>query len=173
MATTTVVAGVVAMILAEAAFWIWWLVDEDIEQARARGSQGSTLIDTRCGPIEVPQAGAGVPLLVVHGSGGGHDFGTAFAESLAQHGVRVIAMSRFGYLRTPMPADASAAAQADSAAPVLAWVENTMLRTLGSDFLYWAAIQVARKQVTQPVPGTPAAVDWKETVEISVGVLQS
>ena len=29
-------------------------------------------------------------------------------------GVRVIAMSRFGYLRTPMPADASAAAQADA-----------------------------------------------------------
>jgi 2-hydroxy-6-oxonona-2,4-dienedioate hydrolase len=38
----------------------------------------------------------------------------AFAGALADHGVRVIAMSRFGYLRTPMPADASAAAQADA-----------------------------------------------------------
>ena len=26
------------------------------------------LVDTRCGPLEVQQAGAGVPLLVVHGS---------------------------------------------------------------------------------------------------------
>jgi pimeloyl-ACP methyl ester carboxylesterase len=38
----------------------------------------------------------------------------AFAGALADHGIRVIAMSRFGYLRTPMPADASAAAQADA-----------------------------------------------------------
>jgi pimeloyl-ACP methyl ester carboxylesterase len=38
----------------------------------------------------------------------------AFAHPLTNHGVRVIAMSRFGYLRTPMPADASAAAQADA-----------------------------------------------------------
>lgn len=55
------------------------------------------LLPTRCGPIEYQEAGAGVPLLVVHGSGGGHDQGMAFAGTLDQHGVRVIAMSRFGY----------------------------------------------------------------------------
>jgi len=38
----------------------------------------------------------------------------AFARALTERGIRVIAMSRFGYLRTPMPADASAAAQADA-----------------------------------------------------------
>jgi hypothetical protein len=31
-----------------------------------------------------------------------------FARPLAQRGIRVIAMSRFGYLRTPLPADAAA-----------------------------------------------------------------
>ena len=72
------------------------------------------LMQTRCGPIEYQEAGAGVPMLAVHGSGGGHDQGMAFAGPLARHGVRVIAMSRFGYLRTPMPADASAAAQAQA-----------------------------------------------------------
>jgi 2-hydroxy-6-oxonona-2,4-dienedioate hydrolase len=72
------------------------------------------LIDTRCGPIEYQEAGAGVPLLAVHGSGGGYDQGMAFAAPLAKRGIRAIAMSRFGYLRTPMPADASAAAQADA-----------------------------------------------------------
>ena len=55
-----------------------------------------------------------MPLLAVHGSGGGHDQGMAFAAGLASQGIRVIAMSRFGYLRTPMPIDASAAAQADA-----------------------------------------------------------
>lgn len=116
-AGTTVVAGVVAMVLVAAGSWISWHFDDDMQRARARSVQGSTVMDTRCGPIEVQQAGAGVPLLVIHGSGGGHDQGMAFAGSLARHGIRVIAMSRFGYLRTPMPAggaDASAAAQADA-----------------------------------------------------------
>ena len=38
-----------------------------------------------------------------YGSGGGHDQGMAWAKPLAQQGVRVIAVSRFGYLRTPRP----------------------------------------------------------------------
>ena len=49
------------------------------------------------------------PLLVVHGSGGGYDHGMAFAGALAQQCICVVAMSRFGYLSTPMPADASQA----------------------------------------------------------------
>ena len=93
---------------------IWWRFDNDMKLARARAAQGSVLIATRCGLIEYQEAGAGVPLLAVHGSGGGHDQGMAFAGALAQQGIRVIAMSRFGYLRTPMPADGSAAVQADT-----------------------------------------------------------
>jgi pimeloyl-ACP methyl ester carboxylesterase len=38
---------------------------------------------------------------------------------LAERGFTVIAMSRFGYLRTPMPSDASPAAQADAHACLL------------------------------------------------------
>jgi 2-hydroxy-6-oxonona-2,4-dienedioate hydrolase len=189
---------------------IGWRFNRDLALATARAAQGGVLLRTRCGPIEYQEAGTGVPLLVVHGSGGGHDQGMAFAGALARQGVRVIAMSRFGYLRTPMPADASAAAQADahvclldalgigraavmggsagapsslqmalrhpdrvtalillvpltykpptlsdSAAPMPAWVENTMMRLLGSDFLFWAAIHVARKQVIKAVLATP------------------
>ena len=206
----TVVAGVGAVVLAVVVLAIWWRFDDDIQRARARSAQGSTVIDTRCGPIEMQQVGAGVPLLVVHGSGGGHDQGIALAGSLAQHGIRVIAMSRFGYLRMPMPADASTAAQADahvclldalgirraavmggsagapsalqmalrhpdrvsalillvpitykpptranSAAPMPAWVEKTMMRMLGSDFLFWAATHLAREQVIKLVLATP------------------
>ena len=88
--------------------------DDDMQRAFAHARQGSVLVQTRCGPIEYQEVGTGVPLLAVHGSGGGHDQGMAFAAGLAPHGIRVIAMSRFGYLRTPMPADASAAAQADA-----------------------------------------------------------
>jgi hypothetical protein len=54
-----------------------------------------------------------LPVLVVHGAGGGFDQGLHFGAPLAAKGFQVIAMSRFGYLRTPLPAEASAAAQAD------------------------------------------------------------
>jgi len=43
----------------------------------------------------------------------------AVADELAQSGFRAVAMSRFGYLRTPLPADASPAAQADAHACLL------------------------------------------------------
>ena len=108
------VSGVIFTVVLSAALLIWWRFDQDIKLATARAAQGSVLIATRCGPIEYQEAGTGVPLLMVHGSGGGHDQGMAFAGGLAQHGIRVIAMSRFGYLRTPMPPDASPAAQADA-----------------------------------------------------------
>lgn len=104
----------VGLSLLIAALLIGWRFDQDIQLAAARAAQGSVLVQTRCGPIEYQERGSGVPLLMVHGSGGGHDQGMAFAGGLAQQGIRVIAMSRFGYLRTPMPLDASPAAQADA-----------------------------------------------------------
>jgi pimeloyl-ACP methyl ester carboxylesterase len=103
-----------AVALAAAAFTVRSRFEHDLALAAARAAQNSEVIHTRCGPIEVQQAGEGLPLLMVHGSGGGHDQGMAWARPLVQQGVRVIAMSRFGYLRTPRPADASPEAQADA-----------------------------------------------------------
>jgi 2-hydroxy-6-oxonona-2,4-dienedioate hydrolase len=88
--------------------------ERDLSKARAQAAQGSQLLSTACGPIEVQQAGQGKALLVVHGSGGGHDQGMTWARPLVQHGLQVIAVSRFGYLRTPRPANASPQAQADA-----------------------------------------------------------
>ena len=87
--------------------------------ARARLAGASELVPTACGPIEYTAVGTGSPILIVHGAGGGFDQGLAIGAPLAAHGHRVIAMSRFGYLRTPLPADASAAAQADAHASLL------------------------------------------------------
>ena len=204
------VSAVLAMILLVAVFLIWWRFGHDMQLATARAAQGSVLVATRCGPIEYQEAGTGVPLLLVHGSGGGHDQGMAFAGGLAQRGIRVIAMSRFGYLRTPMPADASPAAQADahvclldalgirqaavlggsaggpsamqmairhpdrvtalvllvplaykpdaladSAKPLTPWAEKLLMQLIGSDFLFWAGLHVARDQVIRYVLATP------------------
>ena len=90
-----------------------------IERERARVSVDSRMASTRCGPIEYAEAGAGPPVLVVHGAGGGFDQALDLGGGLARAGFRVIAPSRFGYLRTPLPADASAAAQADAHACLL------------------------------------------------------
>lgn len=91
----------------------------DLDRAYARISTGSRVVATACGPIEYAIAGRGPPVLAVHGAGGGFDQGTLLGEALAHRGFRIIAMSRFGYLRTPLPADASASAQADAHACLL------------------------------------------------------
>lgn len=91
----------------------------DFTRAAERAARHSTVLATRCGPIEVQQAGEGLPLLVIHGAGGGHDQGMDFARPLVAHGIRVIAVSRFGYLRTPRPSDALPETQADAHACVL------------------------------------------------------
>jgi pimeloyl-ACP methyl ester carboxylesterase len=91
----------------------------NLERAHERISTGSRIAASRCGPIEYAEAGEGPPVLVVHGAGGGFDQGLELGEGLARAGFRVIAPSRFGYLRTPLPADASAEAQADAHACLL------------------------------------------------------
>lgn len=91
----------------------------DVREARERISAGSEIAQTSCGPIEYAAAGEGAPVLVVHGAGGGYDQLLEFGKVLVDSGFRIVAMSRFGYLRTPLPGDASASAQADAHACLL------------------------------------------------------
>ena len=53
--------------------------------------------------MEYAQIGTGEPILVVHGAAGGFDQALDMAGPLAEHGYRLIAPSRFGYLRSGMP----------------------------------------------------------------------
>ncbi len=201
-------------LIAVALIGVGWAVDarfkRDLAAATTRATQGGVLIDTRCGPIEYEEAGQGTPLLMIHGSGGGHDQGMHFARPFTRHGIRVIAVSRFGYLRTPRPADASAQAQADahvclldalgiakaavmggsagapsamqtairhpdrvsalvlmvplaykpttvahSAPPMSDAMDAMLMRLLGSDFVFWSALHLARTQVIRYVLATP------------------
>lgn len=79
----------------------------------------SRMTDTRHGPMEYAIRGEGPPFLMLHGTGGGFDQGLLFADRMVEAGFRVIAPSRFGYLRTPMPATAGAAAEAEAIADLL------------------------------------------------------
>lgn len=129
--------------IASGAGLVGWQFRADITAARLRVSTGSTVIDTPCGAIEYQEAGTGVPLLAVHGSGGGFDQGMAFAAPLATKGVRAIAMSRFGYLRTPMPGDASAAAQADAFVCLLDALDIDTAAVMGGSAGALSALQMA------------------------------
>lgn len=91
----------------------------DLALAVARVSQGSAIARTACGPIEYASYGDGQPVLLVHGAGGGFDQLLDTAWELAASGFRAVTMSRFGYLRTPLPDDASPQAQADAHAALL------------------------------------------------------
>ena len=79
----------------------------------------SRMVATRFGSMEVAEAGSGPPFLMIHGTGGGFDQGLMFASRLAAAGYRIIAPSRFGYLRSPMPDDPSPEHQADAFADLL------------------------------------------------------
>lgn len=113
------VATLVVLALLGSSLPIYLSYRHDLRLARERIAVGSRIAETPCGPIEYAIAGNGPPVMVVHGAGGGFDQGMALGEALASRGFRAVAMSRFGYLRTPLPVDASAAAQADAHACLL------------------------------------------------------
>jgi pimeloyl-ACP methyl ester carboxylesterase len=114
-----ILLAVVALAMGAFAAWKYPAFRRDIEDARARLEGASRIVQTASGPIEYAEVGSGPVVLVVHGSGGGFDQGLLLAEGLAERGFRVVAMSRFAYLRTPAPADTSAAAQADAHAALM------------------------------------------------------
>jgi 2-hydroxy-6-oxonona-2,4-dienedioate hydrolase len=91
----------------------------DIATERHRATHGSILIETSHGPIEYSTLGQGSPILVIHGTGGGWDQGIYAARGVVPYGFRLIAPSRFGYLRTPLPADPSPQHEADAWAALL------------------------------------------------------
>ena len=91
----------------------------DLNAARAAASSGSAMLATACGHIEYAIGGTGSPVLSIHGTGGGFDQGLFIARGLEERGFQVIAPSRYGYLRTPMPQHPTAVREADMFACLL------------------------------------------------------
>lgn len=83
--------------------------------------EGSEVAQTAAGPVEYAAAGEGPAMLVAHGIGGGYDQGMLALRVGGEMPFRLVAVSRFGYLRTPMPRDGDAGpeAQADAYAALL------------------------------------------------------
>ncbi len=81
--------------------------------ADARLARRSSVLETSAGALDHAVAGHGPPLMMIHGTGGGFDQGLLFAHGLRESGFQIVAPSRFGYLDSAFPDDASPAHQAD------------------------------------------------------------
>ncbi len=93
-----ILAGLLAAVAVLAAAFL-----VDIRRAYARIANTSSLVESPLGVIEfkrAKRAGSGLPVLVVHGSGGGFDQGELVAQAVLGEGFDWIAPSRFGYLRS-------------------------------------------------------------------------
>ena len=142
----------------------------DITDARARVARSSMAI-TPCGRIEYSVTGDGAPVLVIHGAGGGFDQGEALGAPLAASGFRVIAPSRFGYLRTSVPHEASAEAQADAHACLLDALGYRRVAVMGASAGAPSALQLAIRhpeRVSALVLMVPAAYAPRPDREASV-----
>ena len=79
----------------------------------------AALVSTRLGPVELASHGDGAPALYLHGAMGGHDQSWLLARTLGRPGDRHLALSRPGYLGTPLRSGYSFEAQADLYASLL------------------------------------------------------
>ena len=80
---------------------------------------------------------------MIHGTGGGFDQGLLFSKEIIRNGVRVIAPSRFGYLRSSWPNDSSSERQADAFVDLLDHLKLDKVVVAGGSAGAVSAVQFA------------------------------
>jgi len=115
----------------------------EMARQRARIGAGSEVFQSRFGTMEFAVAGNGQPAIMIHGTGGGFDQGLTISAPLAAAGRRIIAPSRFGYLRTAFPTDPSSENQADAIVGMMDHLGIDRAPILGGSAGALSAIQVA------------------------------
>ncbi|MEO1252773.1 MAG: alpha/beta fold hydrolase [Pseudomonadota bacterium] len=120
--------------------------------------------------IEYAVEGAGPPVLVIHGAGGGFDQGLLIGRELTGDGFQIIAVSRFGYLGSDLPDDASTPAQADAFAALLEELSLSRVHVLAFSGGAPPALQFAERYpdrlvsmaILSPAPFTPFGPDVED-----------
>lgn len=166
--------GIVLATLLAAGAYGHWSFARSRDAALRRIADRSVLIDTDFGALEYAEAGTGTPILMIHGTGGGFDQGLAFGQALMERGHRVIAPSRFGYLRSAFPNDPSAANQAEALVALLDHLGLERLAVVGGSA---GALPAAAFALRHPnrcsalILAVPAAnVSGRDPVEMSQAV---
>ena len=122
----------------------------EMRRARDRvAAAPSKTLTTRWGSVEFVDEGNGVPVFVSHGVLGGHDNIRDLTDLWIGHNYRAIGPSRFGYLGSTMPDNASPAGQADCYAALLDHLDLARVVALGLSAGGPAAIQLALRHPTR------------------------
>lgn len=165
--TALVVAGAASVL-------VFLAYNHELSQARAGATRRAQIANSTAGPIEYAETGAGIPLLSIHGAGGGFDQGLANVADLVGDGFRVIAPSRFGYLGAPVPSDTSSAAQADAHAALLTELKVDKAIVVGVSAGARSAVQLALRHPERTAalvlivpgtyaPGSPVSIEGGRT----------
>lgn len=77
------------------------------------------VVSTRLGPVEYSEYGQGPVIVALHGAMGGYDQSRILAQTIGGEGFRYLAVSRPGYLGTPLRSGESPEAQARLIAALL------------------------------------------------------
>jgi pimeloyl-ACP methyl ester carboxylesterase len=158
----TGLAGGVAI----AASGVYLRYRRDMNGARARiAAVDRHVVSTRWGAVEYAERGSGDPVLVVHGIFHNCVGGLLSVRDLADR--RFIAPSRFGYLGSSMPPDATPAGQADALAALLDALDIDQIDVIGESAGATSALQLALRHpervkhlavLVGNLPGSPTAV---------------
>ncbi|MCC7010069.1 MAG: alpha/beta fold hydrolase [Acidobacteria bacterium] len=139
----------------------------DLNAARARqAAVKRSRVSTRWGAVEYAERGDGDPVLVLHGIFHNCVGGLLSVRDLFP-GRRIVAPSRFGYLGSAMPPNATPAAQADALAALLDVLEIDRIDVVGLSAGATPALQLALRHpekvkhlvvLVGNLPGSPTAV---------------
>ena len=138
----------------------------DLNAARARlAAVERHVISTQWGEVEYAERGSGDPVLVVHGIFHNCVGGLLSVRDFSDR--RFIAPSRFGYLGSNMPLDATPAHQADALAALLDALGIDRIDVIGESAGTTSALQLALRHpervkhlavLVGNLPGSPTAV---------------
>ena len=171
----SVLAGL-AVGVAIPAYGVYLRYRRDMNAARARlAAVDRHVISTQWGAVEYAERGGGDPVLVVHGI-----FHNCVGGLLSVRDLfldrRVIAPSRFGYLGSTMPPNATPAAQADAFAALLDALDIGQIDVVGLSAGATSALQLALRHpekvkhlavLVGNLPGSPTAIvqpSWTKRV---------
>lgn len=134
--------GILSAAASAATLTSYFRYRKEMRALRRNVDAGSTIAETNAGEIEYADSAEGEPALVIHGAGGGYDQGILIGRDLGP-AFRVIAPSRFGYLKTPVPRNSSPTAQADAHAALLDFLDIRKTIVLAASAGAPSAIELA------------------------------
>lgn len=104
------------------------------EMSAAQGNliADSEIFKTGQGDIEYAVTGEGIPVLFLHGAGGGYDQGLWGGKVYLGDGYKFVSVSRYGFLRSPIPVNASIKTHAALYKELLDYLEIEKVVVIGA-----------------------------------------